>query len=142
VTRVDSLRRLSREECVRLLTTRQLGRVSVSIGALPAILPVNYVLWRDNIVFRSAPDTKLSAALMGAVVGFEVDDVYDERRGGWSVLIVGHATEIRDAATLEIVRRLPLESWAPGERDLFVSIPTEHISGRAFGSPEATANDR
>jgi uncharacterized protein len=141
VTPVDSLRHLSHEECHRLLETRRLGRVSVSIGALPAILPVNYVLWGDAIVFRSAPGTKLSAALMGSVVGFEVDDVYDDRRGGWSVLIVGHATEIRDAATLEVVRRLPLETWAPGKRDLFVSIPTEHISGRAFGPVDATAND-
>jgi nitroimidazol reductase NimA-like FMN-containing flavoprotein (pyridoxamine 5'-phosphate oxidase superfamily) len=130
---VDSLRHLSREECVGLLARCQLGRVCVSIGALPAILPVNYVVWNGNIVFRTAAGTKLSAALIGAVVGFEVDDMSDDHARGWSVLVVGHATEIRDLAELRRVRKLPLETWVPGKRDRFVSIPTEHISGRAFG---------
>jgi nitroimidazol reductase NimA-like FMN-containing flavoprotein (pyridoxamine 5'-phosphate oxidase superfamily) len=130
---VDSLRRLSHDECLHLLAGRRLGRVSVSIGALPAILPVNYVLWNDDVVIRTAPGTKLSAALMGAVVGFEVDDTTDDPAGGWSVLVVGHASEIRNLAVLERVRELPLETWAPGQRDRFVSIPTEHVSGRAFG---------
>jgi uncharacterized protein len=129
---LDSLRPLSRDECLGLLAGRRLGRVSVSIGALPAILPVNYALCDDAIVFRTAPATKLGVALMGAVVGFEIDDA-DDFLGGWSVLVVGHATEIRDVATLERVRRLPLKSWAPGELDYFVRVPTEHISGRAFG---------
>jgi len=130
---LDSLRHLFREECLELLAGRGLGRVSVSIGALPAILPVNYALWDDSVVFRTAPGTKLSAALMGSVVGFEVDDAVDDLSGGWSVLVVGHATEIRDVATLERVRQLPLRTWAAGERDHFVRIPTKHISGRAFG---------
>jgi nitroimidazol reductase NimA-like FMN-containing flavoprotein (pyridoxamine 5'-phosphate oxidase superfamily) len=140
VLSVAALRHLTRDECVALLCGQGLGRVSVSIGALPAILPVNYVLWDESIVFRSAPGTKLSAALMGSVVGFEVDAVSDDHSGGWSVLVVGHATEIRDTATLEAVRRLPLEAWAPGTRDLFVRIPTEHITGRAFGPVDTTAN--
>jgi nitroimidazol reductase NimA-like FMN-containing flavoprotein (pyridoxamine 5'-phosphate oxidase superfamily) len=134
---LDLLRRLSREECIGLLGSRRLGRVSVSIGALPAILPVNYVLWDDVILFRTAPGTKLSAALMGTVVGFEVDDAADDLSAGWSVLVVGHATEIRDLQTLEVVRQLPLASWAPSGRDYFVRISTEHVSGRAFG-PDPT----
>jgi nitroimidazol reductase NimA-like FMN-containing flavoprotein (pyridoxamine 5'-phosphate oxidase superfamily) len=135
---LDSLRHLSREECVGLLGGRRLGRVSVSIGALPAILPVNYAMWDDCIVFRTAPGTKLSAAVMGTVVGFEVDDAAEDLSGGWSVLVVGHASEIRDLETLEHVRELALASWAPGERDFFVRISTEQISGRAFGSIEVT----
>jgi hypothetical protein len=103
------------------------------MGALPAILPVKYLLWDDDILFRTAPGTKLSAALMGAVVGFEVDDTDDDMSRGWSVLVVGHANAVRDQATLDRVRRLPLQAWAAGERDHFVRIPTEHISGRAFG---------
>jgi uncharacterized protein len=130
---LDPLRRLSPEQCVGLLESRRLGRVSVSIGALPAILPVGYAVWDDSIVFRTAPGTKLSAALMGTVVGFEVDDAAEDLSSGWSVLVVGHANEIRDHATLERVHTLPLASWAR-ERDHFVRISTEHVSGRAFGS--------
>jgi len=130
---VDSLRHLSHDECVGLLASRCWARVSVSIGALPAILPVNYVLWNGKILFRTAPGTKLTAALMGAVVGFEVDDMSDDHSGGWSVLVVGHAVEIRDLEELQRVRKLPLETWAPGQRDRFVNIATENVSGRAFG---------
>jgi uncharacterized protein len=103
------------------------------MGALPAILPVQYLLWDDDVVFRTAPGTKLTAALLGAVVGFEIDGTEDDLSHGWSVLVVGHATEVRDPATLALARQLPLQPWSAAERDHFVRIPTEHMSGRAFG---------
>jgi len=127
------LRHLSPEECLGLLAGGRLGRVAVSVGALPTILPVNYAVFEGSIVLRTAPGTKLSAALMGAVVGFEIDSTASDHESGWSVLVVGHAREIRDAATLERVRRVPLSSWAPDHRDHFVEIPIERVSGRAFG---------
>jgi uncharacterized protein len=126
------LRRLSREECFEFLGRERLGRVAVRIGALPAILPVNYAMFEGDVVIRTAPGTKLSAAIMGVRVGFEIDGA-NGPTSGWSVLVVGSASEIRDAASLERVRRLPLESWAPGARDHFVRIPAEQVSGRAFG---------
>lgn len=127
------LRPLSKEECLDLLGRECLGRVGVSLSALPVILPVNYTLFDDAVVLRTAPGTKLSAALMGAVVGFEIDGSDADHTSGWSVLVVGHAREIRDDATLERVRRLPLNSWSPDHRDHFVEIPIEHVSGRAYG---------
>lgn len=129
----DRLRHLSQEECVGLLGREQLGRVAVSIGALPVILPVNYAVFDGALVLRTAPGTKLSAALMGAVVAFEIDNTDAHHASGWSVLVVGHAREIRDDATLERLRRLPLESWVADHRDHFVEIAIEQVSGRAFG---------
>ena len=129
----DDLRRLSQEECVGLLGRAQLGRVALSVGALPVILPVNYAVFEGSIVLRTAPGTKLSAALVGAVVGFEIDSMAPDHASGWSVLVVGHAHEVRDDATLARLRRLPLEAWAPDHRDHFVEIPMERVSGRAFG---------
>lgn len=137
---VDGLSSLSREECLDLLRRHRLGRVSVSIGALPAILPVNYVVRDDEIVFRTAPGTKLSAALMDSVVGFEIDSGDADGSAGWSVLVVGHAIEVRDHETLEQLRAMPLRSWAPGDRDNFVRIPLTHVSGRAFGAVQKAAS--
>ena len=94
---------------------------------------MNYALFGDAIVLRTAPGTKLTAALMGAVVGFEIDGTNPEDTAGWSVLVLGHAREIRDDATLERVRGLPLASWSPDHRDHFVAIAIEQLSGRAFG---------
>ncbi len=132
-----SLRHLSADECLGLLAQHRLGRVSVSMGALPAILPVKYALWNGEVVFRTAHGSKLSNALIGAVAGFEVDDVTEDHSGGWSVLVVGHATEIRDEGALERARALPLAAWGPGGGDQFVSIPTQHMTGRAFGTMPA-----
>jgi nitroimidazol reductase NimA-like FMN-containing flavoprotein (pyridoxamine 5'-phosphate oxidase superfamily) len=44
---------MSAEECRDLLSTVPIGRVVLSIDALPAALPVNYWLIDDAIVFRS-----------------------------------------------------------------------------------------
>ena len=43
---VAGLEVLSREECLSLMATVSVGRLGVSIDALPAILPVNFVLLR------------------------------------------------------------------------------------------------
>jgi nitroimidazol reductase NimA-like FMN-containing flavoprotein (pyridoxamine 5'-phosphate oxidase superfamily) len=131
----NSLRHLSREECLVLLARGRLGRVSVNIRALPAILPMNYSLMDGDIVVRTAPGTKLTAALVNGVVGFEVDRVDSDHTHGWSVLVFGHATEIRDRTTLDRVHALPLESWGCGDGDHFINIHTERVTGRAFGSP-------
>ena len=129
------IQHLSREECLRLLASERLGRVSLSIGALPLILPVHYVLHDDHVVLRIGAGTRLSAALKGSVVGFEVDGENADATAGWSVLIVGHAVELRDQQALEEARSLALSSWTPGGHDEFVIISTTRASGRAFGCP-------
>ncbi|HZJ25881.1 MAG TPA: pyridoxamine 5'-phosphate oxidase family protein [Acidimicrobiia bacterium] len=132
---LDGLEVLSRTECLRLLSTEQLGRVGVRFGTFPAILPVNYALLGNDIVFRSAPGTKLTAALESAVVAFEVDAVEPDHAEAWSVMVVGCSEWIADGAALEEAERLPLDLWAPGSHDYFVRIPPEHISGRRYTTP-------
>lgn len=121
---------LSREECVALLRQASLGRVGVSIGALPAILPVNYGVLDDHVVFRTAPGTQLTAALRDAVVAFEADFADDHATTGWSVLVVGRAKELTEPGVLEEARALRLQPWAPGSHDHFVAIGLERVSGR------------
>jgi uncharacterized protein len=130
----NGLRHLTRDECLFLLGREQLGRVSVSIDVLPAMLPMNYALMDGAIVLRTAPGTKLTASLIRGVVGFEVDRVDTDNTNGWSVLAFGHPSEIHDDATLDHAHELPLTSWAPGERDHFIKTPVERVSGRTFGS--------
>jgi Predicted flavin-nucleotide-binding protein len=136
---LDGLEVLSPAECIRLLSTQQLGRVGVSLEMLPAILPVNYALLGDDIVFRSAPGTKLTAALSGAVVAFEVDAVEPDRNAGWSVMVVGRCEWLGDSDDLEKAKRLPLHLWAPGSRDYFVRIAPDRISGRRYVQPSTEA---
>lgn len=122
---------LSRDECMTLLETASVGRVGVSVGAIPAVLPVNYVMDGDTIVFRTVPGTKLDAALTNSVVAFEADSFDPSHETGWSVLVRGIAREITDEHALTRVRRLPLQSWAfNGDADRWVSVDAELVTGR------------
>ena len=121
---------LDTDACLELLRARTFGRVSVQIGDAPAILPVNYALLDDEVVFRTDPGTKLSAALMRTMVAFEVDDTDPVTRSGWSVLVVGFAEEIRDRATRARIDALGLEPWVTEGIDFVVRIRTRTISGR------------
>jgi len=83
-----------------------------------------------DIVFRTGAGTKLDAALHNSVVAFEVDDVDPLYHGGWSVLVVGIADEVRDPASLQRAMALPLAPWAPGDRHHVVALRPEFVSGR------------
>ena len=107
----------------------------VSVGALPAAFPVNHALLDDDVVIRSAPGTKLSAALDGAVVAFEVDKIDPVLEGGWSVLIQGTSSVLSEPDDLERARRLHLRTWAPGDRPYFVRVRSELVSGRRLLPP-------
>jgi len=122
---------LSEATCYELLAAATFGRVAVTIGAEPAILPVNYALLGHDVVFRTDPGSKLSAALMGVQVAFEVDEAGGPG-DGWSVVLVGHAEEVRDLETLAEIELLQLEPWAAGTREHVVRIRAKHVSGRAL----------
>jgi nitroimidazol reductase NimA-like FMN-containing flavoprotein (pyridoxamine 5'-phosphate oxidase superfamily) len=124
------LERLTEKECRALLRSERLGRVAVRIGESPAILPINYAMLDDDVVFRTAAGSKLSASLMGIRVAFEVDHADETTGAAWSVLVVGHAEEIRDESTRARVDGLGLESWSPSDLPFIVRIDTKAISGR------------
>ena len=124
---------LTREECLALLGTVSVGRLGVSIDALPAILPVNFVLHGDAVVLRSVPGTKLDAALKQRVVAFEADSYSEDGTQAWSVLVRGVASAVTAETQLAELRALPLHAWAfPDGADHFVAIATTMVSGRRF----------
>ncbi|HZU71407.1 MAG TPA: pyridoxamine 5'-phosphate oxidase family protein [Acidimicrobiales bacterium] len=125
----NGLEVLSEDECLRLLGGAALGRVAVTIGALPAVFPVNYSVAEGTILFKTAEGTKLTAALRNAVVAFEVDWADRQYHEGWSVLAIGTAGEIgeQDRPRFEKVAPRP---WARGERNRLIGIRIEFVSGR------------
>lgn len=132
------LQLLTEEEARALLTQSDVGRVGVSMGAIPAIFPVNYAVIDDTVVFRTAPGSKLSAATAEAVVAFEVDDYDRNDRTGWSVLVVGRSEVVHDVDMTFKVLDTGLEPWADGFRSSIVRIRIEMISGRRIVRQEAT----
>ena len=71
--------------------SRTFGRVGVTSGGLPVILPVRYLCTEGAITFRTGGGTKLRAAANGDVLAFQVDAYDTETSEGWSVLALGRA---------------------------------------------------
>ena len=82
---------ISEQECWQLLATAGVGRIALSIRALPAILPIQYYLEGKIIAIclghHAIGEDKTDGA--GAVVAFAADDMDPERYLGWSVQVQG-----------------------------------------------------
>lgn len=132
---------LSWEECMRPLPEVPIGRIVFTENALPAVQPVNFCLYGSDIVIKTAPGSKLAAATRDAVVAFEVDDFDVRTRTGWSVTAVGHARAVYDPEEIERLSELPLQAWAPGNRDHFIVVRVEQITGRRIVQPDGTRRE-
>ncbi len=138
----NGLQILSRNQCLKLLATRFIGRIGLSRDALPTILPVNYRVVDDDVIYATGTGTKSLAAARHQVVAFEVDDADSEMEIGWSVVVVGIPRELDDRdLRREEARELGLHPWI-GERAPFLyRLATDRISGRrlvARGMPPGT----
>src|SRR3954454_15313771 len=124
------LHRLSREECLQLVASRRVGRFAyVESARALDVVPVNYVCRPDgSVLFRSGPGPKLSAADRRDVVAFQVDDIHEESRTGWSVLVVGRARRLTHSEVTSL-EQTP-KSWATGPRHNLVLIEPTRIEGR------------
>jgi nitroimidazol reductase NimA-like FMN-containing flavoprotein (pyridoxamine 5'-phosphate oxidase superfamily) len=129
------LEELNRRQCLDLLAGPRVGRLVFTEDALPAVQPVNYRVWCDDVVIRVAGGAKLAAATQNQVVAFEADEVDPDLRTGWSVTVVGHAEPITDVDALVELAGTFLQPWVEGRRDHFVRIRTEKMTGRRFRDP-------
>jgi nitroimidazol reductase NimA-like FMN-containing flavoprotein (pyridoxamine 5'-phosphate oxidase superfamily) len=127
---------LTEDECRALLRSHSVGRIAVYIGEAPAILPVNYAMLDDDVVFLTDPGSKLSAALMRVQVAFEVDELIEATHAGWSVLVTGYVEQVEDRETLDRIAALELESWVAEGRDYVVRIRTRTTTGRRLPASE------
>jgi nitroimidazol reductase NimA-like FMN-containing flavoprotein (pyridoxamine 5'-phosphate oxidase superfamily) len=131
-----TMRALARHECLERLRAGTVGRVAVTDRALPAVVPVNYTVMGNVIVFRTEPHGMLARACDDAVVAFEVDELRPDGQGGWSVLVVGVAGQVTGSAELRAVEA-GLVTAVGDSRDLFISIPLTQVTGRSVTSSHA-----
>ncbi|MGW7381734.1 pyridoxamine 5'-phosphate oxidase family protein [Streptomyces sp. NPDC054794] len=125
------LRDLGPDECRRLLSTHGVGRIAMSRpDGRPAVVPVNYEVVDEAIVFRTAPES-VAAAAVETEVAFEVDHLDDALSQGWSVLAVGPANVVTEPdAVRRLTRHAHTQPWAGGEREMWVSIRPTSLTGR------------
>jgi len=123
---------LSRRQCLDLLDKVRVGRLVFTEDDLPTVHPVNFRIWRDDVVIRVAGGAKLEAATQNRIVAFQADQLDQDLRSGWTVTVVGHAQRITEVDDLVAVAGTFVQTWAVGQKDHFVRIRTEKITGRQF----------
>lgn len=127
---------LTEPECQDLLRSKQVGRLGFTTSEGPQIIPVNYVYDDDAITFRTAAYNNIALHVPGQRVAFEVDEVDDFLRAGWSVLAVGNAEHVESpqGSGRSPGRNDSPEPWAPGVRVLHIRISSIKLTGRRVQS--------
>jgi uncharacterized protein len=128
-TTSGSLVELTPEECERLLTTRAVGRLAWNGPGGPTVLPINFTMVESEIWFRTTAHSSISQIIDDQPIAFQIDDVDEITRSGWSVLVRGTAHVVYDATRLP--RTWPgLETWPAGAHALHVVIERHETTGR------------
>jgi nitroimidazol reductase NimA-like FMN-containing flavoprotein (pyridoxamine 5'-phosphate oxidase superfamily) len=122
---------LSEAECFVLLATVPVGRIVYTVRALPAVMPVNFVLDGDEVAIHTGSDATLAAAIRNAVVAFQADAFDPVTLAGWSVTVTGKARLVVTPAEVTRLRTM-LQPWVRVTDGQYVRIPAGHVSGSRF----------
>ena len=127
---------LDRDQCFALIAPGGVGRFVYLDRRGPVAVPVNFRMDGEDVVFRTAATTSLSARATQLRVSFEVDHIDEALSEGWSVLISGAAHHVEEPEELARVRSLGVEPWAGGARDRYLRIRPQEVSGRRIRDSE------
>jgi nitroimidazol reductase NimA-like FMN-containing flavoprotein (pyridoxamine 5'-phosphate oxidase superfamily) len=122
---------LASSQCLQLLRQTAFGRFAVVLDGRPEIFPVNHVVDRGSLVFRTDSGAKLLGASRQPVA-FEVDGFDQDADAAWSVVAKGSAHEVRQLHDVLDTVALQLFPWQGGDKPRFVRIEVEQLSGRRF----------
>jgi nitroimidazol reductase NimA-like FMN-containing flavoprotein (pyridoxamine 5'-phosphate oxidase superfamily) len=130
------LAELDEATCLRLISPGGVGRVAFVGRFGLTVLPVNYRLADGAILFRTAPDGATAEDLRTGIahadykVAFEIDAFDEVSRQGWSVLVQGPAHHLDCDPQRAAARTADVQPWPGGERDQFIRIMPDRITGR------------
>jgi uncharacterized protein len=127
---------LGRQQCLDLLESNHLGRVAWQTAELPQILPITYAMHQGSAYFRTVPDGVLAELAQPTSVALEVDELDQQIRSGWSVVLYGRTSAVDEPDELaDLWASDSLVPWAAGNRTLFIRIRPERVSGRVVRRP-------
>ena len=124
------LEHLNPSRCWELLAASPVGRIGVLNDSAPEIYPLNHVVDRQTIVFRTDPGSKLRGLLRSPAVCYQVDGIDARDATGWSVLVKGRAIELHDPDEIRTAAALPLPYWTLGDKAHWVRIVPDQVTGR------------
>lgn len=118
------------EECRELLSTGVIGRLAIVTPDGPRILPLNYTLLGDALVFRTTPYSEVARYAVGKEAAFEVDELNHQRQTGWSVVAVGRIEELSVEELQELRTMWVPRPWAGGLRNAYLRLTWRLLTGR------------
>ncbi|WP_439681263.1 helix-turn-helix domain-containing protein [Embleya sp. MST-111070] len=126
---------MSETECRARLAGHEVGRLAGGLDQAPWVLPVNYVIDGEDIVFTTRPDSPL-AHVRGAAA-FEVDDVDRYARLGWSVLVIGVVEPVTDPIEIARLAEAGGGTWPARRSELWFRICPGRVTGRRVRPSQA-----
>jgi uncharacterized protein len=93
----EGVQPLSETECHDLLVQTSVGRLSLSLSALPVVVPVHYGYLGGRVIIGINDGPVRRAVIGGNVIALGIDSA-DLTEPFWSVLAIGRANEISDRA--------------------------------------------
>jgi uncharacterized protein len=126
----DPVTILSASESWNLLASVALGRLVTVVDGQAEIFPVNFVVQRKTVLFRTAEGTKLVSAAINNRVLFEADE--HDVAEGWSVIVKGVARTMHSDEEVREAQRAQLLSWIATRKLHYVRVLPTAITGRRF----------
>ncbi len=130
---------LNYAQCRELLGSGVLGRVAFHDSEGLSVLPVNYSIVNETVIFRTSaystlaqvPHSESRDGSRGYDIAFEVDHYEPTTRSGWSILARGHAERIDDEDELDLIKRTwDPNPWASGSRPVYIRLRFKQLTGR------------
>lgn len=114
--------RIDDTECWALLKDTEVGRIAWNAPDGLTIVPVNFAVVDQTIVFHTSAASPLAALAEGAQVAFQADEIDRDSAIGWSVLAQGTTSP----AGPELASR----SWLAEDRIVGILVRPTRLSGR------------
>jgi hypothetical protein len=128
------LETLDADECRRLLGTANVGRVGLVVGELAYVLPVNFTVAAQLIVFRTAKGSTFDRLARNRSLTFEIDHVDPGFHAGWSVMVIGWGFGLEDQLSADVLQALQLRPWGMGSAPGWIGIRVDELTGRRIVS--------
>jgi nitroimidazol reductase NimA-like FMN-containing flavoprotein (pyridoxamine 5'-phosphate oxidase superfamily) len=128
--------RLDEAECMKLLSTRRIGRLVYTSRYGPVALPSEYKIHNGAIVFRTYRTTFTEEDLRTGIahaeyqVVVEADQSDPEAREGWMVHVRGTAHHLDTEAERASIAGIGLKSWLEGEPEHFIRVDPISVTGQ------------
>lgn len=119
---------LAETESLRLFAAAPVARLVVSVADVIDIYPVTATVFGGDVLFRTAPGSKLAGLAANASVLLEADEF--GQQVSWSVVVRGLARRIGDREELEAIEPILRDPFAGGRKEVVVRVTPTSVTGR------------